>query len=150
VFAHKVLPSLFFADPHRFIELLKSGGDEFLRLLWDKVGQDLGKQNGSMSGSMSCVVEQLDASTELALITLPEPQGIAEAYFVAVVLRPSAPPQEGITRFFTLEKGASLDESPRTVFCEWTADEAHLNYGDGSVPTVTDFRRSIRENLGSL
>ncbi|MGN6545004.1 MAG: hypothetical protein ACTHK7_08135 [Aureliella sp.] len=45
-------------------------------------------------------------------------------------------------RYFTLEKGYSLTNEPRTVFAEWEADR-HLNYGDDPEPTVEAFVRRL-------
>src|SRR5439155_967526 len=73
-----------------------------------------------------------------AIIEMPPPKGTTEAFFTALVLLQdlaSASVPEDIplsARYFTLEKGFSLDGRPRTVLAEWS-ESGHSNYGDGPV-----------------
>ena len=72
-----------------------------------------------------------------AVIEMPEPRGVTETYFTAIVLLvdpsqlPQAPSELPI-RYFTLEKGFSLDETPRTV------------PESGPAPSATDRGRKAR------
>ncbi len=50
-------------------------------------------------------------------------------------------------RYFTLERGIGWSDQPRTVFCEWTAEGQHSNYGDGPPATVPEFAEAIEARL---
>ncbi len=80
------------------------------------------------------------------IVELPEPLAATEVYFAGIVLTPpvgdtAADLTSAAVRYFTLEKGYQSDGKPRTVLCEWTADNKHLNYGDGPAATVKSSRR---------
>lgn len=82
---------------------------------------------------------------------LPPARAVAEAHLAAMAVLgdPSATPQPEV-RYFTLEKGMSLDGPRRTVLCEWTADGSHLNLGDGPEPTVIAFVAAITPHLSRV
>lgn len=88
----------------------------------------------------------------LVVIELPEPQEVAEAYFVAlyVPVDPSADPlpsnSEIQARFFTLEKGFTLDDSSRTVLGEWS-ETTHSNLGTGPDPKLENFVQALTAML---
>jgi hypothetical protein len=78
---------------------------------------------------------------------------MAEAYFTALVVQidtnQKSPPAEVPARYFTLELGFSLEGEPRTVFCEWTKDDSHVNFGDGPKATLPEFVGKIASCLES-
>lgn len=152
IFVHRALPSVFYSDPKKFIALLTQDGRGFLHFLWDRVWERELKSN-RMAGNriaaygLDCEIRKLQDGATLALITLPPPKGMTEAYFVAAVYRPSRrtlfPKQETLARFITLEYGRNLDGSPRTVLCEWTDTHLHDNMGDGPEPTLDAFFEAV-------
>lgn len=83
---------------------------------------------------------------------LPPPRAVAEAHMTAMVvladLSRTRPDRDELeSRYFTLEKGVSLDGAPWTVLGEWTKDGSHLNLGDGPEPTVEAFVAAITQFL---
>jgi hypothetical protein len=70
------------------------------------------------------------------VISMPEARNLTEACLVAVASTPLE------LRYFTLEKSISEDDTI-TVFCEWTKDGSHLNYGAGPNANVDDFSERI-------
>ena len=53
-------------------------------------------------------------------------------------------------RYFTLELGMNLDESARTVLCEWQREEhgpRHVNYGDGPDATEDAFLAAVTAHV---
>ena len=74
----------------------------------------------------------------------------AEAHMVGIILtgvpEDAESESKGSFRYFTLEHGVNLDDSIRTVFCEWD-DEGHKNFGDGPLPTVEAFANAIETKL---
>lgn len=81
-----------------------------------------------------------------AIIQLPQPKRMAEAFFVAAVLEESEDYSEIKSRYITLELGANEDGSGRTVLGEWRG--SHFNYGSGPEPTVEAFLGSLQKILG--
>jgi hypothetical protein len=148
MYAHRVLPSLFFQDPERFLEILKKEGIPFLRFFWDKLGSSLDAGDTHPMHGVNYETRVLENGTVITLIELPKPEHVTEAYFVALVFRPLGASGESIQRYFTLEYGMSLFESgERSVLCEWTIDNRHVNYGDGPEPASQAFFTTVCQKL---
>ncbi len=146
-FAHRVLPAVFYSDPGKFFEILNTEGS-FLRFLWKQVGSELAEGNRLAADELRYDINYLENGTMIALVTLPSPQGVTEAYFVAIVYRPPARQhkffeEKALVRFITLEYGAQMDGAPRTVLCEWNAKRMHLNLGDGPEPKAEAFLEAV-------
>lgn len=144
VFAHVALRQLFFDKPEGFVGVLSSPrAMELLRDLWAEVGKrvsEAGEGNVLPADGLAATVGSL-GPRPCALVTLPKPEGITEAYMVAAVVNASVEGQGKEAKFVpigdppsfyvTLENGLSEDGRPRTVLCAWDAEGAHVNYGDG-------------------
>ena len=94
------------------------------------------------------IIKYLEDNTVVGLVIFPPPKGITEAYFVATVYRPPVKKkwfskEKALVRFFTLEHGINSDGSPRTVLCEWTNDESHLNLGNGPEAIAEAFLKEV-------
>jgi hypothetical protein len=147
LFAHRMMPTIFFQDPEKFIGTLNEHGMPFLRFLWDRAGQVLEPALMLPGDGLDYQTRGLEDGTRIVAISLPAPQAITEAYFVALVYRPVMLQHEAIARCFTLEYGRSVfNDQPRTVLCEWSGS-SHLNYGDGPEPTAEAFIASISDKL---
>jgi hypothetical protein len=84
------------------------------------------------------------------LIEFPKPLQMGEVYFIAAIMKKEAGTdfQEDDlpdVDYFTLEYGLSLDGSKRTVFCNWTKEGTHGNYGDGPPPEKESFLLRVTE-----
>lgn len=157
VFAHRLVPAIFYLNPARFLQVLAARGEHFLRLLWKLArGRGIRAFVSQVSAKgLQHEILKLDEETTAALIVLPPPKRMAEAYFVAPVYRPRTrdglPTRGGaLVRYVTLEWGIQVDLSPRTVLCEWVtsdkwqSDIQHVNHGDGPEPTPSAFLEAIR------
>ena len=150
--AHYALRYLALSDPLRFLAILASpDANTFL----DNVLQDVGEKCGTPASFTSADLTVHPGAVKghpCAVIEFPEPEQMTEVYMVALVVLvdPSSPtppdPSDLEARYFTLEMGFTLDDSPRTVLAEWTGD-AHANYGDGPHPAVDAFASAIEEQL---
>jgi hypothetical protein len=146
IFAHKAIPSLFFHEPEKFLSIMSVHADAFLRDFWNKVGESVDKTELVAADGLACEVRKIVNGDVGALITLPPPERITEAYFVAPVYRPQAGSKNGRTRFITLEY--SPDRESLSVLCEWTAEGSHLNSGDGPEPKPEDFWKVVCTRVG--
>ena len=162
-FAHRLLPAIVMQMGAMSVLVLANSerSEDFLQEVWHDCGQDAsGDDLVSPEGLRATVAkagEQL-----IAVVTLPVPERITEAHFVAILS--DLPPEtddedEDVSeeahevlrlmlrsmpvRYFTLEKSASFDGTPRTVFCEWTSEHRHLNMGDGPAPIEDHFFRFL-------
>jgi hypothetical protein len=136
MFAHKLLPSILSNEPANFIGTLEKGGNDFLYYLWDRLGSYLKESDLVAREGLDCQINQLDDDTTIALVTLPPPQKLTEAYFVAAVYRPP------MTRFITLEYADQTPERIRTFLCEWKGNY-HSNLGNGPEPTLGAFFETV-------
>src|SRR5438132_1368618 len=83
-----------------------------------------------------------DGGRTVVVVTMPPAEHIGEAYFVALVIRWAS-----LERYITLEHSWNLDDSPRTVMGEWTA-EKHLHFFSGPVVDLQAFCESVEQRLG--
>ncbi|HWP47356.1 MAG TPA: hypothetical protein VNM22_09365 [Candidatus Limnocylindrales bacterium] len=148
IFAHKILPSLFHADPVKFITALSSHRNDLLHLLWAHAGTNMEESDLVAADNLDYEIRKLDEGTIIVLITLPTPQAVAEAYFVAMIYRSWKKEifctQEAVTRFITLEYSFNLlNDLPGTVLGEWTVDGTHINFGTGPEPILEDFFETV-------
>jgi hypothetical protein len=146
IFAHKAIPSLFFYDPEKFLYILSVHAEAFLRDYWNIIGEKMDKTELVASGGLACEVRKIFNGDVGALITLPPPERITEAYFVAPVYRPQADSKTERTRFFTLEFNPEYHN--KSVLCEWEAEGSHLNNGDGPEPKPEDFWKVVCTAVG--
>jgi hypothetical protein len=152
LFAHRYLPGITFQMGVTTLLILgdPEKSNVFLQEIWADVAaeNDISQEDQIAPEPLNATLQQIGDKL-VALIQLPPAERTTEAHLVAIVS--DLPPEltddtpEGIQtlrerlrqtpiRYFTLECGFSLDDTPRTVFCEWTR-EAHLNMGDGPAPT---------------
>ena len=153
VLAHYALRQTALADPVIYLGILASeDAPKFIGNMIDAVASDFG-QSPAFHADAITVHPLRVGRYPCAVIEMPEPGDVAEAYFTALVgmidLADGPPPEsEDLpARYFTLEKGATLDGQPRTVLAEWDAT-SHMNYGDGPIATVEAFLQAIEEHLG--
>lgn len=152
--AHYALRGVAFQDPLFFLGVLASPESQrFLADLLRRVQEHCRDREPLAQFSVEelSVHKRRIGPRPCAIVEMPAPRAVAEAFYAAGVLL--ADPAELIQgepaplRYFTLERGMSLDGSRRTVLCEWTSDGTHRNYGDGPPPTPDEFLRAIEKLL---
>lgn len=147
LFAHRLVPAMFFSNPARFMETLETGGEGLLYFLWDRIRQDMsGAERLSPEGLRSEFIK-LEEGVQVGVILLPKPTNQAEAFMTAAVYRAEGKGKVEIQRYFTLEKSILLSGASETVLCEWSGLDQHLNYGAGTKPEVDAFVKAIQEKL---
>lgn len=76
---------------------------------------------------------------DAAVVRLPPPRGPTECHFAALLHAQNGLP----ARFFTLEDaGGGV-----TLLGGWTADEQHLNFGEGPPPEIDRFVAAVTRRL---
>lgn len=156
IFAHQMLPALLEEDRKQILgSLLMAERDEFLRDVWDYVGEQLDGSDERNTpfepvGLSAQVIENSPYAT--FIIQLPQPERALEAFFAGIVFGPftglSAETAGTVPyRYFTLELALGGDENlAQTMFCEWR-DGSHLNMGEGPPPETEPFFAAIQQVL---
>jgi hypothetical protein len=157
-FGHVALRKAFFHDPAKVVQALEADGEKLIGEIWDEVGRMIQAEDGDAAllpaDGLELSMHAVGPHTKAAVIMLPPPREMPEAYFVALVVeRPRPGPRFHIGRmmdpgrYFTLEMGMDiLSRERRTVLCEWTR-EAHANFGTGPEPMVEAFVKRVSEIL---
>jgi hypothetical protein len=157
IFAHRLLPQVAYHYGVRAAFLLgdEEKGHEYLLRFWNDSGEGLPPEDLVEPAGLSSFTRR-EGDLLITIVTLPEPQSVSEAHFTAIVCGPlPAAPKEATekelsafeeaflsapTQYYTLEHGVQLSPlQKRTVFCSWTADGTHLNFGDGPAPDAEAF-----------
>lgn len=147
VFAHRIIPQVFFGDPPGFLGFLARDGDRFLRFYWDKIGERVENPGDLVDGAaLHGEIRALAGDFQAALITLPLPVAATEAYFIAAVYHPGLDGKI-MARYYTLEFGVSVfDNLPYTVLGGWVPG-GHINMGDGPAPGLEAFVEAVQARL---
>jgi hypothetical protein len=153
--AHYALRIMAFQEPLSFLGILASPQRQpFLVRLLQRVSEHCKERESRPDFRIEDIaVHQVRVGPyPCAILEMPRPRAMSEAYFVAAVLltdlekgMPEA--KEVALRYFTLEKGLAFGGPPRTVLCEWTADGTHHNFGDGPAPRLGSFIEAVQELL---
>jgi hypothetical protein len=149
--AHYALRSAAFGDPLAYLGILASpDAREFLAQMLRSVSEHCENEEPEFAAEDIAVHPVRVGRYPCAVVELPRPRAVAEAYFTAAVLladlqdrTPESAPLE--LRYFTLEKGVVLAGPSRTVLCEWTSEGSHANYGDGPMPQLKAFVKAVEE-----
>ena len=122
LFAYKLLPTLFDANPEKIISDIKNSKGAVLHALWHRVGQDLLASELVKPDGLSCKTASPGNDVSMAVVVMPPPQVIPEAYFVALVFRPEKKSlfssQKAVKRMFALERSLNSDHTPLPILCE--------------------------------
>src|SRR5262249_28531989 len=128
VFAHYALRSVALNDPLYYLGVLATpDGPRMLDDLLKRVAEHA--RPGDLPPDFSaadCRIHTARAGGyPCAVVELPTPRAMTEAYFTAAVLLLDTTQEQpdlknAEVRYFTLEHGLSLNGAPRTVLCEWT------------------------------
>ena len=147
LFAHRMVPTMFFTDPVKFMGALRNNGENLLYFLWGRIGQDMKVEDRLLPEGLGCKLIKLDDGLQVGVVSMPKPKGMTEAFMTAVVYQAAEGEREERQRYFTLEKGMTLSGKMGTVLGEWEGVKNHLNYGDGPKPEVEAFVEAIRRKI---
>lgn len=159
LFAHRLMPQVAHQWGANTVLLLDdpAAAPGFLERRWAECAEGLPPNELVAPNELRASVHQSDDQLA-AVIALPAPIAVTEAYFVAIACQiPPQPPADkseaslenyraGLAQmpvqYWTLEWGFTLDQ-PRTVLGMWTNEGAHLNLGDGPAPDEAAFVEAI-------
>ena len=150
-FVSQALPDLFHHSPEQFLYLLERDGNKFLRFYWDETGKKLDADHQENSFGLNHAIRQPAATVKVALISLPAPRFPGEAYFAALVSRPTRRTLLGFvsdtTKVVTLERCPEDGCQPQTLLVEWTRRLEREEIGPGPAPALEEFYQAVLELL---
>lgn len=149
-FAHRFLASVALDDPRQSYRYFCSpAGAAPLRQMWDFVGSHMESAADVLpAGGLRLSWHALDGQRKLAVVCLPEPRAMTEAYFVGIVFERHGEQDWRCASYYTLELSFDFAEQRATaMLCGWTK-ESHLNFGQRVLPDEEAFVRAIKELSG--
>ncbi len=154
IFAHQGVRQACVDNPLQFFSIIASEEQrKYLAWMWDTCAKYVKKQSSDLSVDDVLVTTCRIGPYPAVILRMPEPRAVAEVHYIAAVLmfngESELPPEDVAIRYFTLECGINLDGTLRTVFCEWTDDDAHLNFGDGPQADVEAFVQAVADKLSA-
>lgn len=159
IFAHQVMPRRVHRYGCDFINFLDPEfSPNWLPRLWEEAGNQVAVEDRILMDGLASFTRRVD-DYFIAIVTLPEARSMTEAHLAAIVCGPLPPGTEKLprrgrkdspdwipTQYFTLEYG-SCNSGHRTVFCSWTKDGSHHNYGTGPAANAEDFFEFLAHRL---
>ena len=153
VLVHVALRQICQEIPFKFFDVMVSPQrDDFLGDIWRQVRENCDPEGAPLFditdvGITTCRIKDFPC----IVVTMPTPANAPEAYFVGIVLKVNTNaekrPERPEIAYLTLEKEMNLDETERTVLCEWTGQDCHMNYGDGPPATRAEFMKAIEKMI---
>jgi hypothetical protein len=145
-FAHVALREKAMSFPKALVDNLR--GESGLRRLsfyWTSVAMAVKRAEEEFipADGLACFAVDLSEEYYGVVVQLPPPERMAEAYFVAIIVRDSGDDTNVRCRYITLELGRNEDGSRRTVLGEWK-DGSHFSYRSGPPPGREAFIEAVR------
>ena len=146
-FAHRILPQIVFDDPDAFFEVMSAGHSAAaLEALWHRVGEQTGQPVITPQDVPALSVWTHEFLGRLGVVVgLPEPRGMTEAWYIAVISdnRSIGEPW----RYLVFENTDRIDENPRAILCEWFADGSRQNHRQTDTPTFENMVGAVERHL---
>lgn len=155
IFAHQYLPRILFGDPQLGLGLaLRYDRSKMLETMWNHCRKSASEtQKNDEPTGLAVTGGTVGSGIAVAVITMPPPKDMADAYYVCVVTAftpgPDGTPRAGNVAYYTLEKTFSLsqitDRKPTgttepapTILGQWDKRGNHANFGPGPAPDSPD------------
>jgi hypothetical protein len=144
IYESEVLPSLFHLSPVQFIQFLERDGTRFLQFYWVEAGKNIPLSEHTTSYGLNFEIRQPSRYKTVILVTLPQPQVSGEAYFIALVYRPTRViPFSFIsdtTKVISLKKTIGGG----TILIEWDRKLHRELLGPGPEAILNDFYKAVQ------
>ncbi len=140
-FTHYFFPYILFNFSETVIKQILKNKECFAEKLilgWDDIGIEEDYQR-SDAPSLSFEIENIDESSTLIILKIPEARGVLEAPFIGIYFN-----KEYKVRYFTYEIAESYDENCYFL-CEWTKEWHHINYNSNVKCDISIFIKEIKK-----
>jgi hypothetical protein len=152
IFAHKLVPYLFFQDSGGFVGTLAHQGNALLGPLWVEAARLA--RTGAPDTPADAIdfpyipaheVRNLAGDATLVVLVLPTPIAANEAHFVGLLLPSPFDSDEATAKVYTLEHSEDHHRKIGTMLCGWTAEGAHVNYASCPPPVLEAFVAAVED-----
>jgi hypothetical protein len=158
-FAHVALAEAIISNPDGFLdELAGSGGEDMLAEIWRRCREKFPSSEDYVDrAGLAATVEQLPSGPRCAVVEMPPPERMGEAYMVAAVVVPGGKllglfPRPPGVRYFTLELSYRTKAERTTSLFEWrysdSGGRSHVTRGTGLAVDRAAFLAAVDEHLG--
>jgi serine/threonine protein kinase len=142
-FAHRFLSEIVARQPKLFVESLLKPKSNMINVRWVMNARNYSDKEFIPADGLCCFPIHFSENQYGVLIQLPQPTRMAEAYYVAVILKEDSSLVS--YRYITLELTANSDGVAKTIIGEWNG--GHKNYGTGPDPDPELFIEALRKLL---
>lgn len=152
-FAHVYLRERTEQNAQFLVEKLREeSATKYLSFLWVSRGYDTKADEDLFipADGLECIPVEIDDEHYGVIVQLPKPERMAEAYFVAIIVKNED--NSDFYRYFTLEFSKNRDGTNCTVLGEWNGG-SHANYGNGGIPLIDNFVEALKrffQNRGTV
>jgi hypothetical protein len=149
-FAHEALPIIFNTQYAGFMQYLEKDRTKFLEFWWKHIGDQLDKSLCKAPNGLNYQIIDIDEKRKIVLITLPPPDQVGEAYFLACVKLPDKKvPFVSITSTRVISLFKSVDDKGRecTRMAYLTRTARMVPIGIGPPPDADIFLAEVRKIL---
>lgn len=141
LFAHRAVPRAFLRDPAPIMGILASDGMRFLAGMLDILDAEVDPSERIDRSAIGLACYPLRDDAFAAVVTMPPPLRVFEAWFVGLVARFGDAP---VARAFALELAGPPGPDAPTKICEWDAEGRFTVVADdGCPPDVSSFVTEI-------
>ncbi len=151
VFVEDALPSVFHQTPVEFLYYLDRDGNKFLNFYWTQVSKNFSDSDRADPYGLNYVIRTPQKDVSFALVILPTPKEIGEAYFEALVYRPRRVTPilriNDMTTVFALVLASNESGGPKTRIVERTRKGQSIERGEGPPPITDEFFHKVIELL---
>jgi hypothetical protein len=140
---------VFHGSPADFLLYLERDGNKFLQFYWDQVSKSIHPSERGESYGINYILRKPQSNVSIAIVLLPTPQIMGEAYYEAFVYRPRRVTPilriSDVTAVFALVLVSDPGEKPKTSIVEFTKKDQSIDHGVETEPVVEDFYRAVLE-----
>ncbi len=138
LFAHRLLPRIFFTDTDQLMMRLKADPEQAIVRFWNSVGESVSPDERLLPEGLSAEYGVRPDGVRVVLVTLPPAEVSPEAIFAALAIR-------GRERWYLAyerSKDPAAPDREIALLCGWNSKGEHQNYG-----MAGDYSRSAFNEL---
>ncbi len=141
MFAHKLLPLLFFKEPERFMSGMKKGCHVILGWWWNEIGSSLKKKERiALNGFRFRSIIKEYKYYRAYFVEMPEAKFAPEAIIVAFVIIKVPEKEEIKAQYYTID--ANMEPRPTNQISSSGTNGCHTSFR-GCVPNIKDFAKRL-------
>jgi hypothetical protein len=146
LFAHRLLPRIFFSDTDPLVMRFKADPQETIVRFWNSVGESIPSDERLSSDGLSAEYSVRADGVRIVFVTLPLAEVSPEAIFAVLAIR-------GRERWYLTYERSNDPSAPGreiAILCGWNSAGEHLNYGLHDNYSRSAFEKLLEKYLAGL